>query len=300
MTTIIARNRELVADRRKIVNFRKIGTVGVRDEPKIYTLPFCHYGLSGFDDSPYISGVMSDFTFKKSIAVIMGLSYLADAPFDKQCSWAYPDDHVNQFLGFLESIETLRNVLGTQLAIELNEASRGAVAMGPFTTVHFDKKEFLRIPPEDTVVTGAGVKMACVLLDHNFSYEEIYKGIAASGIPTGEKIDLLKVDDLEDLFPPISHYGFLFHMSSMMKRALRREVKEGVIEDERREPILRLFAGTVATLLTFGRYKDGKMIFKPNRVFSWNDPEARKRKAYKVACDIVGIEVDENAQPEVK
>ena len=70
MTTLIAHNGKLHGDRRKVINYHLHGITGVQEGNKIYKLPFCGYGTTGFDLAP--TGAIPDYV-RRMLCLIFGL-----------------------------------------------------------------------------------------------------------------------------------------------------------------------------------------------------------------------------------
>jgi hypothetical protein len=136
--------------------------------------------------------------------------------------------------------------------------------------------------------------MASILLDHNYSYDRLYKALRTAGVPTGETYDVLSVEkDLKDLFPPITDANFLVMISQMFRRAEQHEVKTGIATEQQVTEGRAVVAEYVATLLTLGRLnkKNGKFYFnRKGPVYDW-DKAARKRypRTYDMACLLMNV-----------
>lgn len=304
MTTIIARNGELVADRRKIIEARLIGTVGVRDEPKIHKLPFCIYGFSGVERDIPRPGDLTKLQLHRRMAVVMGLSYIADCdPLTYEKLLQMEGVRPSHVFHFQQQVGQLRNVAAGQLARELENQNQNMLIMGKFTTVYCTNGGMVVAPNTETLIMGVADRMAAIFLDHNYSYEKLYKAIRHSTSPTGEKIDILKVADLEDLWPPITDPGFIKMAIQMFERSEHYEFKKGILKDEVATHARALIAETIATILTLGKLnKKGQMIFsKVPPVFDWNR-DARKHRSvpYKLACQMMKVEPVADKEEEVK
>lgn len=299
MTTIIARNRELVGDRRKLINARKLGVVGVRDEAKIHKTPFCFYGISGWEVDDNLKIGMPKFKMLRRLSVLFTLSYIASDDEEK-------DRYLLENLGwdkrvyelFKEAMGDMRNLMGNAFAHELNEFGQHLVAMGQYETIHIQGKEFLALPNFDTVILGAGDKMAAVLLDNGLSYDEIYHTLRTHAIPTGIKYDVLNVDrDLPKMIPNFSDSMFIKVMVLLFNKALAREKKQNIIKDAQHEIDARyVMAARMAVFMAMGKIVRGKWKFNRNipDVFSFKDPISFKNKFYREACEMLKIIPEEN------
>lgn len=295
MTTIIARNGELVADRRKVVNYRKTGVIGIRDEPKIYKTDFCLYGISGFELSEEIADFgMPKVLMMRRLATLFALSYVVEGSddFEKQLLEipGVTTKHVDDLIG---KLKPARNILGGVVARELEEQAMGLVAMGPYNTMHLNNGEFLSMPNKDTVVTGSGAKMACILLDHNYSYDELYPALRAAGIPTGEKYDKLTLEkDLPKLFPPLDDEQFHRMILRLFNKSERHEKKLSMLTDQAAIEARGALAEAIATLMSLGKVnKRGRWVFSKKPIFDWSSDAARRSPHFLKACKMFGVKL---------
>lgn len=297
MTTIIARNRELVADRRKVVNYRKAGVVGIRDEPKIYKTPFCLYGISGFEMGEALEDFgMPKLLMMRRLATLFALSYLVEGGDEVEKELLKLPGATDRLVtDLIDNLKSIRNICGVQVAKELDQVEMGIVAMGPFTTLHMASGEFLAMKNIDTVVLGSGVKMTSILLDHNLSYDEIYPALRRSGMPSGEKYDLLSVEhDLPKAYPPISDPQIMRMVARLWRKSELTELKAKTLTPEQMHTARGALAETLATLLSLGRItKRNRWVWSKKPIFSWKEPEKRKHIFFTTACKAVGVKEDE-------
>ena len=295
MTTIIARNGELVADRRKVVNGRRVGIIGVRNEAKIHKLPYCIYGITGFETDESVGIGRGDYFLKSALATLFALSYICEKNKEKdemlleKTGWTRPD-----YTRFRIQLAEIRNVIGTQLAKELQEAGQGVIAMGLFNTIHIQNGTYLTIPITDTVVGGCGTTEASILLDNGRSYKEIYHMLRTSGAPTGIEFDVLSVEkDLDKLFPPLSDPGFIRTIGVISRMAIKREKAQG--DDVREKEVTYALVEVMATFLMMGRVRDGKWRFFKDPVLKWISADLIKKhyRVFKIACDTCKVKFED-------
>jgi hypothetical protein len=299
MTTIIARNKELVADRRKIVNYRKLGVIGVRDAPKIHKEPFCLYGIAGFELTEEITDFgMSKELMLRRLAALFALSYYTESSEKKALLYELPGASKTMIDGMMEAWRGLRNIIGNQVAREFESFSQSLIAMGRFNTLHFINGEFLTMPNTEIALLGSGVKTAAVLLDHGYTYDQLYPALRRAGIPTGETYDKLTVaDDLPDLMPPISHPMLLRTIAILMKKSISWEIKEGILTKEGAHAPRRALAENLATFLSLGNTNSSnRWVFSKKPIWFWDTPKLRSHRHYRLACHIVGIEPEEKKE----
>jgi hypothetical protein len=293
MTTIIARNGELVADRRKVVNYRKAGVIGIRDEAKIYKTDYCLYGISGFELSEDIADFgMPKILMMRRLATLCALSYVVEGSddFEKQLL-ELPGVTTKDVDDLIGKLKPTRNILGGVVARELNEQAMGLVAMTHYNTMHLNNGEFLSMPNKDTVVTGSGMKMACILLDHNFSYDELYPAMRVAGIPTGEKYDKLTLEkDLPRMVPPLSDEQFHRTIVRLFNKSERREKREGILTAEAAMQARGALAEAIATLMSLGKVnKRGRWTYSKKPIFDWTSDKAKESLFFKKACKMLGV-----------
>lgn len=284
MTTIIAKNRELVADRRKIITGRKTGNIGTRDEPKIYKTPYCLYGISGFEIKEHIPEIsVPTLLLQQQLAVIFGMSYFVSGG---KAVLDMLESQLNvprkKLISFRKRIKTIRNIIGTQLGRELQKSCQGVLALGQFNTVHINDGQYLITPNNETLLIGSGTLAASILLDHNVPFEKLYPALRSFGIPTGATFDKLTVDDdLLDMFPPLSDWEFISTAVSNILLATKHEIEIGVLKPDQAELAMGSMARDIATLVTWGRRnpKTGKWIFAKNPEFDWDEPLPEKKKS---------------------
>jgi hypothetical protein len=166
--------------------------------------------------------------------------------------------------------------------------------------MHFSNGEFLTMPNTDTVFLGAGIKHAAILVDNGYSYDQIYPALRRAGVPTGETYDKFTVkDDLLDLVPPLSHPTLVRTISTLMRRAIRWEVKQGMLAKDSVAGARRSLAGNLATFLSLGNTLRGnRWVFSKKPIWKWDTPELRKNRHYELACHFVGIEPEEEKKEE--
>lgn len=295
MTTIIARNGELVADRRKVVNFRKTGVIGIRDEAKIYATDYCLYGISGFELSEDIIDFgMPKILMLRRLATLFALSHVVEGSDDfEKHLLTIPGVTTKDIDDLTNKLKITRNILGGVVARELDEQAMGLVAMGRYNTMHLNNGEFLSMPNNDTVVLGSGAKMACILLDHNFSYHELYPAMRAAGIPTGEKYDKLTLEkDLPRKVPPLSDEQFHKTIVRLFNKSERREKKMGILTEEAAMESRGALAEAIATLMSLGKVsKRGRWLWSKKPIFNWTTDEARDSEYFNKACKMLGVKI---------
>lgn len=303
MTTIIARNKVLVGDRRKMVNYRKLDVVGVRDEPKIYKEPFCLYGLSGFES---VEGGMQFGLSKKMLlrrlATLFALSYYSESYEKAKLLHGLPGASPMMIMDLMNTWGQMRTIMGMQVARELEKHSQSMVAMGLFNTMHFSNGEFLTMTNTDTVLLGAGLRHAAILIDNGYSYDQIYPSLRRAGVPTGETYDKFTVeDDLRDLMPPISHPALARTIATLMRRSIRWEIEKGMLTPEKAVGARRALAENIATMLSLGNTLRGDYwVFSKKPIWYWDTPKLRKNRHYQLACHLVGIKPEEEQKEESK
>ena len=303
MTTVIARNKVLVADRRKIVNYRKLDVIGVRNEAKIYKEPFCLYGVAGYEATPAINGYgMSRELLLRRLAVLFALSYYTESKEKRKLLYGLPGASPIMIESMVASWGEMRTIMGMQVARELNEFSQSVVAMGQFNTMHFTDGEFLTMPNTDTVLLGAGARHAVILIDNGYSYDKIYPALRRAGVPTGETYDMFTVeDDLPDLMPPISHPTLVRTIATLMRKAIRWEMKKGMLTPESAIGPRRALAENLATFLSLGNTLRGNYwVFSKKPIWDWTTPQSKKHRHYQLACNFVGIKAEKENKEESK
>lgn len=287
MSTIIAHKGQLIADRRKVVDGAHISFVGIRDEAKIHQTDFCLFGLSGFEissDIPAFEG--TDLKLLRALAVIFGLTYFTQKSYlHGPVAKALEEHEYHPFVQFRRNVRSLRNILASQLAKELEKDACNVLAVGREHTLMFHEGKYGIYGHQTQAVIGAGRKMAAILLDHGVPYEDIYRRLRWSGLPTGATFDVLKASDLPDLMPPVWDSEFLLTMHTRIKRQMQEEKEEGVLTPELEQVTIENVTKIFATFLTMGRGKDKRSVaLRPT--FDFSTPEARKRKAWKSAVAI--------------
>lgn len=285
MTTIIAIQGKLVADRRKAVNYFKAGIVGVRDEPKIHKLPFCIYGTTGFELLRNAKDKLVHQAFEKKLAMIFGLTYFCDAAFLKHPLVKASGAEEKFVSSFRKRAKALRDIIGHQLADEMESGSKGVIAMGLKDTIIASDREFQVFSNQEPLVLGSGKKAAIILLDHGWSFERIYNALRESGCPTGETFDILDTrTELVDSFPPVTDNNFIYGLINAMNTAWNSESysKRNPTPEEHQLEKDKL-AELIAIFLSFGKLENGMMVFSKTPIFNFTTPEAKEGVLYQMA-----------------
>lgn len=206
MTTIISLNGKLYGDRRVVVNYRNQAMVGVQDGAKISgRLPFCLYGSIGFNIR---QGGILQLANDRALALIFGLLYFKTKKFRKHLLYK----HVRKVPNFFNIVGNYAQVVSETLNSDLIKNKSGIIAISKEHTLSVGiNAGFAGIISrrDDCVVVGSGAKVACILLENEFTVAATYKALRTSGVPSGVEYDTLSTSDLPDLFPPVCDPGFI-------------------------------------------------------------------------------------------
>lgn len=287
MTTLIAKNGELYGDRRKVVNSPRNGIVGVRDDAKIYKLPFCLYGMTGWDYSD--GGILSKRAkalFEQKLAVISALDYFTDEQFIKHPLHAMLKE-MKYHGSFISFCKHFRNLIGRYLAKDLSAASSGLILVTRGGTFVADSKGWDICGRSDTIVVGAGSKMAAILLDHNVPIKDIYYALRAANVPSGTIFDKFTIEeDTSGEFPPVFGEPFLSALYKFVGRSMVRESVDNKYDEMQQFENHEKFTMFVAALLSLGKMDGNTAVFTPNPNLKIDDPEFRHTEIWKKACKI--------------
>jgi hypothetical protein len=295
MTTIIAQKKQLVADRRQVVNGVKAGIIGVRDEAKIYKLPYCFYGTSGFVVDGKIGGYAKSL-FDANIAALCALSFLCekekqkDAMIMEQTGWSRKD-----YSAFQNRVSAMRDMIGREFARDLNTHSQKLLIMTHQITM-LVTNDFVTAHTDETVVLGSGEEMVHVLLDHGLPYEEVYPALRASGVPTGATFDVLSLEkDLPSLFPPLSHPNLIAIIKVMMNDRINRQVKNGAMKEDTAARVRYVLVEDLVTLVLLGDVKRNKWYFRKDPICNWKDIDLvmKHKKLFQRMCGLVKVEFED-------
>lgn len=290
ITTIIAHKGQLTADRRKVVNGNGVGLIGIRDETKIQTTPYCIYAVSGFEfDDRHARAAKANH--QQRLAALYALNYfteqrLLDTEFYKRSIL-----DLDGFFKFRDRCLRLRNLLGSALADKLEERDAGMLAMGWEDAFVLYRGVFSCYPNSATAVIGAGRKMTSILLDHGMSFPDIYDAVRSVGVPTGVAIETYTARaELQDLFPPVLDDDFIFGLFDAMDDLMDSEVKRSIRSAKEKREMMEMVTEMIATFYSFGDYKDGHIHFSNDIRFDFSSAEARETKWFQAACEITGLE----------
>lgn len=295
MTTIIAQKKQLVADRRQVVNAVKAGIVGIRNESKIHKLPYCLYGTAGFVINEKVGGY-SKTLFDANLAALCALTYICekekqkDTMFLEQTGWSKKD-----YTNFQGRIDGMRGVVGLEFARDLTRNSQSIVVMTHYNTM-IVSDVFTTALNDEVVVLGSGMEMTHVLLDHGVPYEEIYPALRSSGIPTGSTFEMLTLEkDLPHLFPPLSDYRLHAIISVMVDNKLRRQVKNNLLQKETEARARYVLVEDLATLSMLGKVKEKRWYFNKNAVGNWSDINTVMKHRVKLEsmCKLVKVKFED-------
>lgn len=287
MTTLIAKDGELFGDRRKVINYLRNGIIGIRNEPKIIKLPFCLYGLSGYDlaaGAPNKDAIQERFEHK--LAVICALDYFGSELFLKH-AFHKAFKNLPNFRSFVGACIRLRNKLGKALAKDLQEQCAHLIMLTHSHTFVIDNASWLQYDNNETLIIGAGKKAAAIFIDHNLPMSELYYALRSQGCPTGPTFDRLSVkEDLGAAFPPICDEDFLQVLTFFSKATFRKELRAEAVSKEEYEENLEGLAKIVAAFLTMGELKDNTFYFSDKPNFDYDSEEAKQSSAWKAAVAI--------------
>ncbi|BAW19155.1 hypothetical protein [Ralstonia phage RP12] len=280
----------LVADRRKVVNYFKVGMIGLRDEPKITKTPYCLYGTTGFEFSPHEVGANAKTTFEQKLSVICALNFFTEDRFTKHRMFKTIKD-IRAFARFRLTCRRIRDLIGHRLSKDMDADGSGLLVMTHENTFVGDGKGWSKYSNQEALIVGSGKKMAAILLDHGVPTEEIYYALRLSGCPTGTTIDTFTVkDDLTDDFPPVCDETFLDAMHIFAQAQIKKELKDGACTEVEANMVRKSITEMIAAFLSMGKMKDGKVSFSRNPMFGFSTPEAKRTKAWKAAVEITGYE----------
>lgn len=293
VTTIIAQGKTFTADRRKVINYHKVGMVGIRDEAKISKTPYGLIGTTGFE----FSGAKDAKIYKEyhqKLAILAILTYCSDQrffelPIYKAMKHANKgEEYAASFFNWRTNMRNWRDILGRHFAKDIVEWKAGFIMMLHERTLVGDEDGFLTYDNRDAVIVGSGKKMATILLDHGVPKPEIYHALRQSGVPTGTKIDEFTIEkDLPDLFPPITDLSFQMAFTTHGLRSITKDKKDGVIDADKALVAHEELTAAVATWLSFGELKKGVFHFnKDLPIFDWDDNATRVHPAWKRAVEI--------------
>lgn len=292
MTTIIAKDKCLVADRRVVVNAIKQGIIGVRDAVKIQKLPYCIYGISGFEKSLEVGGY-SPILFSNTIATLCALNYLCVDNKEREkvimegTGWSR-----KMFLRFRSKARIAHEAVGKDFATTLMEYRQNLIILTHENILLLQDGIFTRAEHSESVVLGSGAKMAHILLDHNVPYEEIYPALRSCGIPTGAVFDKFCLDDLDkSLVPPLSEPNFTAMISVATSDKIKEALSKGEISEKVATDTYHGMVDLIATLLTIGKVKNKRWYFSKKAVADWRDVEAivKNMEIISLACNMMRV-----------
>lgn len=296
MTTIIAKNRELIADRRQVVNAAATGIIGVRDEGKIHKLPYCLYGMCGFEMTD-IGPRIDPIVFQQSIATICALTAFAndasnsdkriDQIFLEQSGWTE-----EQYENFQRHARLMRDIIAEQFSTDLWNHGQGLLIMTHQAVMMLNEGKFAVYSVKEPVVLGSGVTMVQILLDHGISCEEIYPMLRRHGVPTGTTFDVFSLDkDLPFAMPPMSNTTMLVYISIYIRRSLRSSLKSGKITKETRIESLCMLVENIARFMALGKVSRNKWIFNKKSIPEINSVEIihKNKTLIEKACSIAKV-----------
>lgn len=292
MTTIIAKDKCLIADRRVVVNAIKQGIIGVRDAIKIKKLPYCIYGISGFERSPEVGGY-STMLFDNSIATLCALNYLCVGKSDRQkvimegTGWTEKMyDH------FRNKARKVFNAVGKEFATKLFDHGQSVIITTHDNILLFQNGSITIAEHSEIVVMGSGSKTAHILLDHSVPIEEVYSVLRSSGMPTGAVIDKLCLSDLDEkLVPNLRDPYFAAMIANSARSRIKKEISMKILPADMNTKVKYIAVDVIATLLTIGQVKNKRWYYSKKAVADWRDviAIANNGKAIKIACDLMEV-----------
>lgn len=289
MTTIIAQNGKLAADRRKAVNHYKTGIIGVRNESKIVKLPFCLYATMGYDlpsDTVGEENVIKD-RVTQQLAVLFALSYFCGKRFYKTPLYRYLKESKIPTAEFSINVRSLRLIIGKFVSIEMDEAGRGLLAMDGHTTLFMEHGNFNAYNNKEIITAGSGRKVASILIDKGWKLEDIYKAVRTSGAPTGAEFEVYDTrKEFADEFPPIGSLDFLLMFSALIKSYAKNGVAEKNLTPETANNLLLTLTTVIAGFMSIGKLHNGKVIFNKKQKLYYYLPQDADAIAFKLACTI--------------
>lgn len=302
MTTILMHQSQLIADRRKVVNGHHSGLIGVRDEAKIFQTPYCVYGITGFE---FFDALSQDrqTEISQQIATVFVFDYFAGEAILKSelCESIGPVEFVD-FLKFRTRCRQLRDIHGQYLARKLKQEDQQFIAMNREVAHVCRFGAFHTHSVEDQVVLGAGRQTADILLDHGLDYGDIYRTLRVSGVPTGDRYDVLSPQDLPVLFPPVYSETFIELLYVTMEELIDDDVKRELASREEHRATRKHLTEVIAVFLSMckpGNTPAGEQaVFDPAMRFDFVTGAGRDTVYWQSACDITGWREDPEDTPE--
>lgn len=296
MTTIILKDNCLVADRRMLVNAGNANViVGVRDEAKIYKLPYCLYGLSGFEFEIDKDSSMKKM-FDNVVATLCALTYICEENKEK-------DAMIRNGTGWTKSQLTLVQyraslmvtLIGEYFAQSLFKTGKHLVIVTKYKTLLFENSKFDTYDTNETIVLGSGKKMTHLLLDKGTPFEEIYHVLRSTGVPTGTKLDKFHLNELPDFFPPIDNVNFYSTIDFYHSTTIKKEFKEGLIPKLTYDRSKCTVVEIIATFISMGKVKNGRYHFYKDAISNWDQASLKNKhiKLLESVCKIMQIPFDE-------
>lgn len=257
MTTIIAINQKIYADRRKVVNNTTEGMIGSEHGDKITTTSFCHYATTGF--------VPEGFQAKQidhTLAAIFVLLHVAHSQSNFRKSAA--GKMFFEACG-LRRIKFTTNMLIDRLKVYCIDAECSLLAVNDTHHVLVRGKDTAYGLKNTCSILGAGSKMAGILLHHREPIESIYEAIRGAGLPTGATVDMKDgATFASDKIPPITDPYFVGRVTFELDQFISKLNPTDTTDDAL--PLITDVISVISMLYGMGRYnkKKHRIVFNRN------------------------------------
>lgn len=286
MTTIIAHNGTLIADRMQLVSYTHHGITSVRDSPKIFKLPHCIYGISGTMDLSQTGDELHTLIMKR-LAVISILRYFTQTHFYQRLHKKIREKKQNEYHAFTSELRSLLPLLTEEFAQFLNARELSLIALDRHSSYLFVDGFYYVHNNKATLTLGSASKVAIILLNHGLQIEKIYDSIRNMGAPTGVKLDQFSVQDLDNLFPPIDDPAFIAAFLNQVKTSILIKTLQ---DDNGQDQVNSYLDTAIAILAAFGsicEIKDGTVYFNENPTYDYTKPEDQSGRCYDRARSFV-------------
>lgn len=260
MSTYIYKNNCLYADTRKIINFPSRAMVGVEQESKVLTLPWCYIAFTGFPkDETQKTHTLKTLTTLESLLCLRRI--LSDeAPelwgivktrLDALAMW-YMSAAMSLFddVGFLAL--TRRMVYG--LSNQEGKNTERSIVIKPLTSVE---------------VIGSTAHAAMILLHNGVSPREIYPILRAAHAPTGETPEVFECTALSTKAPPWSDRRVWSHILDTIRvntpNVLEKE-KEKILDIHYLVTLISSYdLSTHTNVLHSGKFDSATALYRNNQ-----------------------------------